>query len=227
MMPVFNAHGLDPAWVEPLACEVEEFFTNLVEELDHDEPRLIQDTTQEELDYIATRAVEAELAKLAGDIGGMENEVTVAAEEEELAEWVKSAKEAGGASTNPATGGVGEESYNEEVEAGDPSATKKRRVPRRASSSEPVQTGRAEARQGAPGEITRVTRAAAAKNEAAMAKKKTTVAKKKMTASSSSKCYRTPSPPPPAGAGTEISFDFSSLSLRGKREAVEEKEEDE
>ena len=73
MMPPFNAHGLDPAWVEPPAREVEDFFANLVEELDHDEPLLIQDTTQEELDYIAARVAEAELARAAGDAGGMEN----------------------------------------------------------------------------------------------------------------------------------------------------------
>ena len=29
MMTVFNAHGLDPSWVEPPACEVQEFFDNL------------------------------------------------------------------------------------------------------------------------------------------------------------------------------------------------------
>ena len=51
------------------------------------------------MDYIAARAEEAELARLAGDTGGMENKAAMAAEEKELAEWVKSAKEAGGAST--------------------------------------------------------------------------------------------------------------------------------
>ena len=86
---------------------------------------------------------------------------------------------------------------------------KKRRVLRRASSGEPVQLGKAEARQGVPRETARVTRAAAAKKEAAVAKMKATVAKKKTIASSSSKRYRTPSPsPPPANASTEVAFDF-------------------
>ena len=81
MMPPFNTHGLDPAWVEPPAHEVEEFFTNLVEELDHEEPRLIQDTTQEELNYIVTRVMEAEHARLADEADGVENKADAAAEE--------------------------------------------------------------------------------------------------------------------------------------------------
>ena len=41
MMQVFNAHGIDPARVEPPLREVEEFFGSLVKELDHAEPLLI------------------------------------------------------------------------------------------------------------------------------------------------------------------------------------------
>ena len=49
------------------------------------EPRLTQDTSQAELDYIAARVAEAELAKEAGSAGGMEDKAAAEAEEEELA----------------------------------------------------------------------------------------------------------------------------------------------
>ena len=85
MMPDFNAHGLDPAWVEPPAEKVKEFFNNLLGEVVCDEPVLIRDTTKEELDYIAARAAEAALAKEAGIAGAVENEANTVAEENELA----------------------------------------------------------------------------------------------------------------------------------------------
>ena len=53
MMPDFNAHGLDPSWVEPEEIQVQEFFNTLHEGYITAEPRLVQDTTQAELDYIA------------------------------------------------------------------------------------------------------------------------------------------------------------------------------
>lgn len=123
-------------------------------------------------------------------------------------------REAGGVSTEATpVEDVAEESSEEEAEADAPSAMKKRRVLRQASSGEPVRSARAESREGVQVETTRVTRAA--------------VAKKKATASSSSKLYRTPSPsPPPANAGTEVAFDFPSLSPRRKRKAAEEEVED-
>ena len=71
MMPDFNAHGLDPSWVEPEEIQVQEFFDTLHEGYVTDEPLLIQDTTQAELDYIAARAMEAKLAEEAGSAGGV------------------------------------------------------------------------------------------------------------------------------------------------------------
>ena len=85
MMPDFNAHGLVPNWAEPPADQVQEFFDTLAERYVRDEPLLIRDTTQSELDYIAARAVEAELAKEAGNTGGVENKAAAEAEEKELA----------------------------------------------------------------------------------------------------------------------------------------------
>ena len=63
MMPEFNAHGLVPNWAELLEDKVQEFFDNRAEVYVRNEPLLIQDTTPAELDYIATRTVEAELAR--------------------------------------------------------------------------------------------------------------------------------------------------------------------
>ena len=64
-----------------------------------DEPRLVQDTTQAELDYIAARAMEAQLAEEAGSAGGVEDKAAMAAEEEELARWAAAAEEASSAGT--------------------------------------------------------------------------------------------------------------------------------
>ncbi|XP_073361819.1 uncharacterized protein [Aegilops tauschii subsp. strangulata] len=81
----FNAHGLVPNWAEPSADQVQEFFDSLAERYIRNEPLLVQDTTQAELDYIAARVAEAELAKDAGSAGGMEDEAAAATEERELA----------------------------------------------------------------------------------------------------------------------------------------------
>ena len=94
MMPLFNAHGLDPSWVEPDALKVQEFFDTLHEVYVAAEPRLVQDTSQEERDYIDARvrearlaAEEAKLAEEAGNDGGMVDKAAAKAEEEDLARW--------------------------------------------------------------------------------------------------------------------------------------------
>nr|XP_020156184.1 tol-Pal system protein TolA-like [Aegilops tauschii subsp. strangulata] len=86
-MPDCNAHGPVQNWVAPPEEQVQEFFDNLAEVYVRNEPLLIQDTTQAELDYITARAAEAELARQASSAGGVEDEVTAAAEEKELAQW--------------------------------------------------------------------------------------------------------------------------------------------
>ena len=87
MMPDCNAHGPDPSWQEPEDAEVQQFFDTLHEGYINadDERLLVQDTTQAELDYIATRAREVQLAEEAGSTGGVEDKVVTTAEEEELA----------------------------------------------------------------------------------------------------------------------------------------------
>ena len=97
MMPGFNVHGLDPSWAEPPAEKVQEFFDTLSEGYVRDEPLLIQDTTKAELDYIAARAAEADLAKEDGSAGHVEDKAEAAAEEKELAGWAESAGDASSA----------------------------------------------------------------------------------------------------------------------------------
>ena len=123
---------------------MQEFFDSLAEVYVRNEPLLIQDTTQGELDYIAARVAEAELARQAGSAGGMEDEVAAAAEEKELAQWSKSAGEVSSAGTRaPLIKDVPDESSEDEVEAVDPPATGRGRVLQRATSGEPVRPGRA------------------------------------------------------------------------------------
>ena len=106
---------------------------------------LVQDTTQAELDYIATRVREAHLAKEAGSAGGVEDKAATAAEEEELTRWAAAAGGASSAGTEaPLVEDVTGESSEEEAETADPTPpTGRGRVLRRASSGELVRPGRA------------------------------------------------------------------------------------
>ena len=85
MMLEFNAHGLVSTWAKPPEDQVQEFFDTLEEKYVSAEPRLVQDTTQAELDYIAARAAEAELAGEAGSAYGVEDKAAAEAEEKEIA----------------------------------------------------------------------------------------------------------------------------------------------
>ena len=81
MMPLFNMHGLDPSWVAPDELKVQEFFDTLHEGYVTAEPRLIQDTSQAELDYIAARVAEGKLPEHAGSACGIEDKAEAEAEE--------------------------------------------------------------------------------------------------------------------------------------------------
>lgn len=147
-----------------------------------DEPQLIQDNTQEELDYITAKAVEADLAKEAGSTGGVEDKAMTEAEENELAQWAEVAGEASSASTGARlVEDVVDESSEEEAEAVDPPAMGRGRVLRRATFGEPVWPGRVGQPRQAQEASARQTGAAAAKKVVKVA-----VAKKKASASSSS-----------------------------------------
>ena len=86
MMSDCNAHGPVPSWRKPKDPDVQQFFDTLIEVyVNADAERwLIMDSTQAELDYIATRAREAQLAMEAGSAGGVEDKAATVAEEEEL-----------------------------------------------------------------------------------------------------------------------------------------------
>nr|XP_040258352.1 uncharacterized protein LOC120975722 [Aegilops tauschii subsp. strangulata] len=73
-MSDINAHALEPAWAEPPAENMQEFFDTLSESYVRDEPLLIQETTKVELDYITARAAEAALAREAGSVGAVDDE---------------------------------------------------------------------------------------------------------------------------------------------------------
>ena len=146
MMPDCNAHGPDPSWKEPEDVEVQQFFDTLHEAyINADAERLlVQDTTQAELDYIATRAREAQLAEEAGSAGGVEDKAATAVEEEELARWAAGAGEASSTGTEaPLVEDAANESSSEEAGAVNPPATGRGRVLRRAPFGEPVQPDRA------------------------------------------------------------------------------------
>ena len=73
MMPDCNAHGPVPSWEEPKVEDVQQFFDTLIEVYVNADAEqwLIMDTTQAELDYIATRAREAQLAMEVVSAGGV------------------------------------------------------------------------------------------------------------------------------------------------------------
>ena len=125
---------------------MQQFFDTLIEVYVNADAEgwLIMDTTQAELDYIATRARKAQLAKEVGSAGGVEDKVAMAAEEE-LARWAAAAGGASSAGTEAPRGEevTGESSEEEAETAGPTPAMGRGRVLRRASSGKPVQPGRA------------------------------------------------------------------------------------
>ena len=184
------------------------------------------DTTQAELDYIATKAREAQLAMEAGSAGGVEDKAATAAEEEELNRWVAAFGEVSNADTGaPLVEDAADESSEEEnVVAGLMPTRGRGRVPRRAGSGEPVRPGRATRPQLTLEGSVRHTRATAAKRLTKAAEKKTT------TPSSSGRAQTPPSSPPPADVDSdvdaEVTFDLGPLSPKRKRKVVEEEEID-
>ena len=87
MMPLCDSHGIVPTWQEPADDVVRAFFDTLEEvPVRADEQKsLTRDTTDEELQLIATRAEEAAAAAAAG-VFGFTVEEAEAAEAANLAE---------------------------------------------------------------------------------------------------------------------------------------------
>ena len=165
----------------------------------------------------------------AGSAGGVEDMAATAAEEEELSRWAAAFGEASSANTgSPLVEDAADESSGEEEDAtaGSTPTRGRGRVPRRASSGEPVRPGRAARPQLTLEGSGRHTRATTAKRLTKAAEKK------KTTAPSSSGRAQTPPPPspPPAGVDSdddvELPFDLGPLSPERKRKLVEEEETD-
>ena len=71
MMPLCGSHGIAPTWQEPADDVVRAFFNDLVEvPVCADEQKsLTRDTTDDEMQRIATRLEEAAAAAAAGEFG--------------------------------------------------------------------------------------------------------------------------------------------------------------
>ena len=71
MMPLCDSHRIAPTWQEPAGDVVQQFFDSLVEvAVNADEKKLLtRDTTDQEMERIATRAEEAVAAAAAGEFG--------------------------------------------------------------------------------------------------------------------------------------------------------------
>ena len=99
MMPLCDSHGIVPTWQEPADDVVQEFFDGLVEvPVRADEQKsLTRDTTDEELQRIATRAEEDEAAAAASAFGFTmeEAEAAEAANLAERAEFIGEEETAG------------------------------------------------------------------------------------------------------------------------------------
>ena len=96
---------------------MQQFFDTLIEvHVNADAERwLVMDTTQAELDYITTRAREAQLAMEDGSAGGVEDKAATAAEEEELTRWAAASGEVSSADTGaPLVEDAADESSGEE-----------------------------------------------------------------------------------------------------------------
>ena len=81
MMPLCDSHGIVPTWQEPADDVVQEVFDGVVEvAVRPDEQKsLTRDTTEAELQLIATRAEEAAAASAAGEFGFTVEEAEAAA----------------------------------------------------------------------------------------------------------------------------------------------------
>ena len=208
---------------------MQQFFDTLIEvHVNADAERwLVMDTTQAELDYIATRARDAQLAMEAGSSGGMEDKAAMAAEEEQLTRWAAATEEVSNADTGAplVEDAADETSEEEDVAAGSTPTRGRGRVLRQAGSGEPVRPGRAMRPQLTLEGSGRHTRATGAKRLTKAAEKKKTIAP-----SSSGRAQTPPSSPPPADVDSdvdaEVTFDLGPLSPKRKRKVVEEEEVD-
>ena len=143
MMPFCDPHGIAPTWQEPVDGVVRAFFDSLEEvPIRADEQRsLTRDTTDAELQRIATRAEEAVAGASAGEFGFTEAEAE-AAEAASLAEREEFAGEEdlAGPEAEPSEPGEEEPEPSDSLPQAEPPAPARRRL-RKAGDVTERQTG--------------------------------------------------------------------------------------
>ncbi len=135
MMPLCDSHGIVPTWQEPADDVVQVFFDNLEEVPVHadEQQSLTRDTTDEELQRIATRAEEVAAAAAAG-VFGFTVEEAVAAEAANLAERAEfiGEEEPAGSEAEPSEAGEEEPEPSKSLPLAEPPAPPRRRLRRAA-----------------------------------------------------------------------------------------------
>ena len=208
MMPLCDSHGIVPTWQEPADDVVQAFFDNLEEvPVRADEQKsLTRDTTDEELQRIATRAEEVAAAAAAGAFGFTveEAEAAEAANLAERAEFIGE-EEPAGSEAEPSEAGEEEPEPSESLPQAEPPAPPRRRL-RRAADVAGRQPG-----QQPPSRATRSTAASNVAAGAPHAAAATGAGSSRATATAPAKRARDPTPPP-RRTGGEPDFDLSALS---------------
>ena len=208
MMPLCDSHGIVPTWQEPADDVVQAFFDNLEEVPVHadEQKSLTRDTTDEELQRIATRAEEVAAAAAAGAFGFTveEAEAAEAANLAEHAEFIGE-EEPAGSEAEPSKAGEEEPEPSENLPQAEPPAPPRRRL-RRAADVAGRQPG-----QQPPSRATRSTAASNVAAGAPHAAAATGAGSSRATATAPAKRARDPTPPP-RRTGREPDFDLSALS---------------
>ena len=199
MMPLCDSHGIVPTWQEPADDIVQAFLDNL-EEVSvraNEQKSLTRDTTDEELQRIATRAEEVAAVAAAGVFGFTveEAEAAEAANLAERAEFIGEEEPAGEEEPEP----------SESLPQAEPPAPPRRRL-RRGGDAAGRQPG-----QQPPSRATRSTAASHVAAGAPHAAAATGAGSFRVTATTPAKRARDPTPPPRRTRG-EPDFDLSTLS---------------
>ena len=211
MMPLCDSHGIVPTWQEPADDIVQRFFDGLVEVpvRSNEQKSLTRDTTNAEMQCIATRLEETAAAAAAGEFGFTVEEAEAAeaaslVEREELA----GEEELVGPEAESSEPGeeelVGPEPSDSSPQA-EPPAPPRRRL-RKAVDIEGRQTS-----QQPPCRATRSTAASTVAAGAPHAAAATGAGSSRSTATAPAKRTREPTPLP-RRTGGEPDFDLSALS---------------
>ena len=208
MMSLCDSHGIVPTWQEPADDVVQAFFDNLEEVPVHadEQKSLTHDTTDEELQRIATRAEEVAAAAAAGAFGFTVEEAE-AAEAANLAEHTEfiGEEEPASSEAEPSEAGEEEPEPSESLPQAEPPAPPRRRL-RRAADVAGRQPG-----QQPPSRATRSTAASHVAAGAPHAAAATGAGSSRATATAPAKRARDPTPPP-CRTRVEPDFDLSALS---------------